>query len=419
MLWLIIGYMYLFIHRPFEVWPTLGEMRIELIYMTVTFGYWLTAARKQWLPNPLHRGFFLFALAALCCWLMSPWPDEGAVVMDKYYKLLVFYLLLVTSVRDEEDLRRVVAAYLVIMTVYMLHSVWSFRGGRHHYRMGIVRLIGVDSTHGDPNAFGAVVLNSLVFVVPLWHTLKQTGRMLLAGYVLLACGCLALTGSRTCFAGLVLLIALVCWSSRRRWAMVMVAGLVAPVAFLALPASLQTRFETIINPSAGPANAKVSADGRLEGFLIGVELLQRFPVSGCGPGAWKPSTGRELESHNLYGQVMGEMGLPGVVTFSFVLLAFWYNVRRIARRYREHPEWGSDFLSHFGQASGFVLILLLFEGVAGHTLFRFSWLWFGAFLVIARHCVEARAAENWGAAPVRRAAANWHGGAVPRWAGQA
>src|SRR5579859_4787978 len=106
MIWLLIGYMYLFIHRPFEVWPALGDLRIELVYMLVVGVCWLAHPRKRWLPNGLHTAFFAFAAAALCCWLASPWQDEGFTVLDKYFKLLVFYLMLVTVVQDEKDLRK-------------------------------------------------------------------------------------------------------------------------------------------------------------------------------------------------------------------------------------------------------------------------------------------------------------------------
>jgi hypothetical protein len=37
--------------------------------------------------------------------------------------------------------------------------------------------------------------------------------------------------------------------------------------------------------------------------------------------------------------------------------------------------------------------LLLFEGNFGHNLFRYSWLWYGGFLIIARHCVQQRLAS--------------------------
>ena len=250
----IIG-TYLYIHRPFEVWPSLGDLRIELIYMILMCGYWLAAARKQWTSNPLHKAFFGFFFAALLCWALSPWPDHGALAMDRYYKLLVFYLILVTSVRDEEDLRRVLIAYLAVMTFYMMHSLWSFRGGRHHFRMGIVRLVGVDTSHGDQTLWG--LRAEFACFVPLWHPSGSNG-------------CVASPpmpcwravhrahGPRTSFAGLVLLIALVApranaagrWHSwlwcARRWR----HGI----------AAIAKRFETIINPAAGPANADVAED---------------------------------------------------------------------------------------------------------------------------------------------------------------
>ena len=37
--------------------------------------------------------------------------------------------------------------------------------------------------------------------------------------------------------------------------------------------------------------------------------------------------------------------------------------------------------------------LLLFMGNFGHNLFRFSWLWYGGFLIICRHCLERRLLE--------------------------
>jgi hypothetical protein len=39
------------------------------------------------------------------------------------------------------------------------------------------------------------------------------------------------------------------------------------------------------------------------------------------------------------------------------------------------------------------VFLLLFMGNFGHNLFRFSWLWYGGFLIIARYCIEARVRE--------------------------
>ena len=44
---LVIGYVYLCIHRPFEIWPALGDLRIELIYFTCLCGAWLVAGKRM------------------------------------------------------------------------------------------------------------------------------------------------------------------------------------------------------------------------------------------------------------------------------------------------------------------------------------------------------------------------------------
>ena len=131
--WLLIGYMFLFIHRPFEVWPALGEVRLELLYMLVTGIVWLAYPGKRWLSNPFHAGVVAFAAAVGLCWLASPWSGEGYDTVEKYFKMLVFYGMLVTVVHDAAGLKKIVFAFLAVMALYMLHSLWEYANGRHEY----------------------------------------------------------------------------------------------------------------------------------------------------------------------------------------------------------------------------------------------------------------------------------------------
>ena len=72
MIYLMLFYVYLCIHRPFEIWPALGDLRIELIYFTVMTVCWLIAAKRV-------RGYLLLAAifgmgaAFAVAWAMSPW----------------------------------------------------------------------------------------------------------------------------------------------------------------------------------------------------------------------------------------------------------------------------------------------------------------------------------------------------------
>jgi O-antigen ligase len=120
-----------------------------------------------------------------------------------------------------------------------------------------------------------------------------------------------------------------------------------------------------------------------------MELLTRNPVLGIGPGSWRPATGSKLESHNLYGQLAGEMGLLGVVTFGAILFCFAMNLRAM-----KHDPAGSNSFEHrLGSAVAMSVFLLLFMGNFGHNLFRHNWLWFGGFLIVARYVVERRKAS--------------------------
>jgi O-antigen ligase len=391
MRWLLIGYMFLFIHRPFEVWPVLGTIHLERIYMLLTLAVAAFYPGKRWLPNAQHLAYILFALAVVFCWLASPWATQGQPVVEDWFKILVFYFLLVLLIHDERGLRQVLLAFLVIMALYMLHSLREYLGGRHVYRMGIARMVGVDSTMGDPNSFGATIIFALPFVLPFWRTQPSRSlRWFLAGYVALSFLCVALTGSRSSLLGLVLWTLITVLRSRWRGGLLVLVLLTAPVLWAALPPSLQNRFETIVNPEVGPANAIESGKGRLLGLQLGVELWGRNPVTGIGPGAWRPATKRPIESHNLYGQLLGEMGTVGAIAFAGILLGFWANLRRLRRAYRDHPEWGEDFLYEVTRSVGLAVLLLLFLGNFGHNLFRYSWLWYGGFLIIAHHCVRQR-----------------------------
>jgi hypothetical protein len=397
MLYILIGYMFLFIHRPFEIWPTLGDYHVERLYMLCAIAAWTVAPGKRFQPTKLDLGILLFCLAVIFAWVLSPWSDKGEPVVEDYFKIVVFYVLVTTSISRAEDLRTLILAFLGIMTVYMLHSAWEFHNGRHTFRMGIPRMIGVDKTLGDPNSFGASIVYSLPFLRLFWMTTqRRLLKLFLTGYLGLAGMCVLLTGSRSSLLGVMLWGFITCMQSRHRITLLLLATVIAAGSLAALPPQLQTRFETIINPDVGPENARVSGEGRVEGLINGLKLLQKYPLSGCGPGVWRKATGSEIESHNLYGQVMGELGFLGVMTFGGLVISFVVAIRKFRRRCRPlrfDPD--GQFMYQLTGALATAVVLLLLEGFFGHNLFRFSWLWYIGFLVIAGRAVRRVQTATW------------------------
>src|SRR5262245_14892398 len=144
MIWLLGGYMWLYIHRPFEFWKVLGTLQIERVYMAGVLLFWLMHSGKRWVANRLHGVFLVFTAALLLCWFSSPFPSElGAKVWDDHWKVGVLYVLLLSTVRDEKGLRLVLKLYLASLGLYMAHSLLEFLNGRMEYRMRTSRMIGV------------------------------------------------------------------------------------------------------------------------------------------------------------------------------------------------------------------------------------------------------------------------------------
>src|SRR5262249_12838585 len=149
----LIGSMFLVVHRPFEVWPVLGTIHLERVYMVGAMMAVALQPGRRWIPNALNGAFAAFTAAVLLSWAGSPWAARGQVRVENYLKLLVFYGMVVATVRDERGLRRLVGGFLAVMGLYMAHSLREYLNGRNVYAMGITRMIGIDRMEADPNSF--------------------------------------------------------------------------------------------------------------------------------------------------------------------------------------------------------------------------------------------------------------------------
>jgi O-antigen ligase len=415
MIWLLGGYMWLFVHRPFEVWPALGSLQIERVYVLVMLLAWVIAPNKGFLPNRIHIALALFTAVLLSAWVLSPYANQMGCLdaVENYVKVIVFYLLVVTTVRDERGLRMLLLLFLAANSLYMAHSILELINGRYQWRMGIRRMVGVDVTFGDPNAFASTLLYTLPLTLPFWREQpRKVPRFVLLGYTGAACFCILMTGSRAGFMGLVGLSGLVLLATAKRKGQAILMGAFGSLAAfavlsVALPGELQERYLTLVDSSHGPENANVSASGRLAGFLAGVAAWQQAPVLGHGPAAFPYATGREGHSHNVYGQVLSELGTVGTLAFVLLVWCFFHNWLE-SRRLRAAlwPPRPNDFAATVVQAVGFDVVLLLVMGWAGHNLYRYNWQWIAAFQTIALHCVRRRAgaaayASALGCSPVR------------------
>lgn len=388
MIWLLIGYMWLFIHRPFEIWAWLSPMHIERVFMLITIAFWATQP-KRWIPCRSHFPVFLLAITYLIGSQTSPYASFATV--EDWFKVLVFYFLIATTVWEERQFRKLIVGCALIVSIYELHSLREYFNGRGHYEMGTWRMIGVDVTMSHSNTFGASVAYTLPILYPVWtFAMQRWQKVVVFTMAALAVTCVLLTGSRSSFAALLALLVLVSLTSKYRWRILGLLLLVPPLVWAYLSVDLRNRYMTLIDPSLGPENAQASAEGRSKSFWYGVESFTQDPLFGAGLGSYRAKKG--VGTHNLYNQAFGELGMFGLAVLIGFAWSFAGDFREAHRLIQDCDDPDKLFLYRVCLASFISCLLLFFLGWGGHNLTRYNWLWFGAFSGIALQILKERMA---------------------------
>ena len=389
LLWGTIGYLFLFIFRPFEYWEWLGPYRIERIYM---IGLIFAAVFLSGMRYKHHLiATVLLAFFGVICFsaATSFWPDKALDLVWEYFKLMVLFFVILLSVRNEKDFRILIIAFLAIMGIYVGKSLWEFLfHGRHVYRMGIRRLCGIDQTFGDPNAFAATIIYSLPFAWALWKTKpSELIKKLLIFYGLMSMVAVGLTGSRSGMVAFVFLLIILWVRGKKKVLGAVGLVLILIISWYAMPADLQERFDTIFDDSINPTATR-SAQGRIEGFKNGMKLLELSPIWGVGAGCSPIAVDQLLhlenpgQLHNLYAQLLSELGILGAISFLLLLFLLVKTQRKVKVNLGgSNPD--NSLISQAALASINVMSILLFQGLFGHNLYRYTWIWISAVMILA------------------------------------
>lgn len=400
--YLIVGYMFLFIFRPFEVWSQLGDLHIERIYMIITLLFFIFSQKNRVILGALH---YFFVALFLMVWLApyyTNYPELTEWQSSEYFKYFVFYIVLLFGIRTQKELEFILLGFLGVMFIYEAKSAWEFFiNGRHMYRMGIVRMIGIDEAFNDPNTYAASVCYTLPIMGLFWryqyaHYPKWIIWSILLGLAGTTILSIIFTGSRSGQITLLLFLVFMIMRSQRRIALILLGIVALNLAWTYMPLQYKSRFESIWNPSVTDKTAEESAEGRIEGIKDGYHMLFNHPFLGYGAGTFSMareevgSTVVGLQAHNLYGQLMGEMGLTGILIFFGICVQLWRDSRQLIAKARELPPERGQFYILLGYSVLETLVLLLFQGNFGHNLYRHTWLWIAAFIMLGNYCIQQK-----------------------------
>ncbi|MDP2896294.1 MAG: O-antigen ligase family protein [bacterium] len=400
MLYIIYGYLFLFIIRPFDNWDILGAIRLEKMYGLFMLSALAVYRRKRSIRSRQTNAVFAL-LGAMG--LSLAFSYNFAFAWTAFYKhctLVVFYIVILATLKNESELRGFVIVYIATMALYQLLSLREYLFfGRGSWSGGIWRLTGFDTMYGGPNSFAASIAYSLPFAFGILRS-KPGFRVRLAvfGYAALGLACTVLTGSRSGLLTYLLACLLYVGSlpGKRKFLAGFLAVGMLILAWCLVPSEKQARFRTITGEHMNEGE-KHSAEDRIRGtgFSTGLRMFVQRPIFGVGMGCFAAYSQEQLgeprmDAHNLYGELLGQLGIVGTIAFFVLVTITFKNAIFVTREVRRGNVPRASPVAWISWAIIMTLVLLLFEGWASHNLDRYNWLWAAAMAVLARDFVLQR-----------------------------
>ena len=121
-------------------------------------------------------------------------------------------------------------------------------------------------------------------------------------------------------------------------------------------------------------------------------MVKRGNFLGVGPGCFlfarRKYFSYTMESHNIYGQVLGDLGIPGTIAWAFFIVGIFKNLIA-ARKKLKDMVMEKHFLYYLALGLQVSLIVRLFVSLASHGLYYFYW-----YVIAALSIVILKTAES-------------------------
>lgn len=366
-----------FVHLAARV-PALGAIRFDLLLVAMI-------GALSILNRPPSHGRISTLLAILLGYiaLSTPfveWP--GSVVrngLQTFVQALVFYYFTTWLVTSERRLKLVVAVFVlcqvfrVLEPVY-LHQTEGYWGSSA--RMAdfedLERLSGAPFDVVNPNGLAFIILTVFCFIHYLWPR-SFTGTIAYASVLPISLYALVLTGSRSGVVGLAAAFGAVFLRSRHKLVLAVAAAAVAAFAVPRLSADLADRYLSVV--SSNTKNAE-TVDFRVSGVEGDIRVALRRPIFGHGLGTSREANanfrGVDQPSHNLYTEILQELGIGGLVIFTLIIGATVKNLRTAIRGIRARAADDSYQMALANSLSVWMALNLIFS-LASYGLSNYTW----------------------------------------------
>jgi len=280
--------------------------------------------------------------------------------------------------------------------MYLIGITWLSFGAFHNYLTGsnIVIVGGVERVRGitgllsNPNGLA----NTLVGALPIIYYIFVGTRNKITKLFLIASGvtsfiAIFMTGSRGGFIGLTSTLFFISLFSKNKLKNLIIATIILITSLAMIGPQLFERYSTILQLG----NSDISAHSRLDGLVHGISMLIKRPLLGVGIGCYPVARKKwfnwSLWAHNHYGQLMGELGILGTISWSLLVYHTIKSIRAL-RQFVIHNQLLEkfSFIYHLTLGIEVATYVRLILGMTTHSLHIFFW-YLNAGLVVTSQII--------------------------------
>ncbi|WP_417448363.1 O-antigen ligase family protein [Idiomarina abyssalis] len=315
--------------------PAYGVIRPTLVLvLMISLSLFIQRERfKGWTKDPIVYSLGVLLAYIIISLPLVEWP--GSVIKNNlgdFVKAVVFFYFTVLLVDTNKRLKLLFFVFVFCQVLRVLEPLFlnlteGYWGSSTHLGHGEFsqRLAGSPSDVINPNELGFVIVTAIPFLHYMLWSSNLKARLL---YILILpplMYALMLTQSRGAFVALLVIGFFIFKESNRKMMLIIVAVAIAFLGWQVMNDEQKDRYLSLVGKSE-TSNA-ASVDGRIQGMLREFSLGLERPIVGHGlgttPEAKTHILGSRQASHNLYAELLIELGFVGALIFiSFLVKVY-------------------------------------------------------------------------------------------------
>ena len=365
------------------------------LLLTAIIGLMLLSQKdkfKGYGDAPAFKAILLLIIYIIVTLPFVSWP--GSVIRNnipEFAKAVSFFFFTALIIDSEKRLRTFLFVFIVcqlfrVLEPLYLHVVDGYWGSATHLvgNEFAMRLSGAPADIINPNELGFVIVTVFPYLYYLgWKSPVKMGKLAFAVFSPILIYALVLTLSRSAMIALGVVLWMVFRESAHKFIMLAFLAVAAVVVWSHLSPVERDRYLSIVSSHAEQSH---SAEGRISGMWEEFSIGLKRPLFGHGlgttPEAKAHVVGKSRAAHNLYAEVLIELGLVGLFVFLRYLSAIYKSFstnREIMKSV--HRDDNTDFQYRLNQAITAVFWMYVVFSLTYWGLSYYYWYMFGGLTV--------------------------------------